>query len=280
MVLVPAGTFIMGDGVTHCGEEEREVTLTHSFYLGRYEVTNQEYVAAVQWAYDLGHVTVDSSSVRDALDDSKEKLLDLDGSECEIAFDEDSGTFSTVNAKCPVKHVTWYGAARYCDWLSLQQGFPRAYEHGGDWSCNGGDPYGAGGYRLPTDAEWEYAAQYEDERIHPWGDETPDCGRANYYGCLGSTSPVGSYPGAPDISGELLYDMAGNVWEWCNDWHECLLGTTPETDPVGPSSGASRVVRSGCWYAGDCALRCASRAASSHPGGDGIAMGFRCARSE
>ncbi|MCK4414550.1 MAG: SUMF1/EgtB/PvdO family nonheme iron enzyme [Candidatus Eisenbacteria sp.] len=129
----------------------------------------------------------------------------------------------------PVKVVNWFGAARYCDWLSLQAGLPRAYEHSGDWSCNGGDTYGAEGYRLPTDAEWEYAAQYEGERIYPWGDEAPNCSRVNFDDtCVGWTSPVRSYPDAPEAL--ALSDMAGNVWDWCDDWHVCDLGTSCKGD--------------------------------------------------
>ncbi|MCK4413808.1 MAG: SUMF1/EgtB/PvdO family nonheme iron enzyme [Candidatus Eisenbacteria sp.] len=261
MVRVPAGAFIMGDGVAWCGVDEREVTLTRDFYLGKHEVTNQEYLEAVQWAYDHGYVTATTVSVRGNLDQSTLELLDLDGSGCEIAFS--NGTFTLhdaghgVNPDHPVKEVTWYGAARYCDWLSLQAGLPRAYRHSGDWACNGGDPYGALGYRLPTDAEWEYAAQWDDERIWPWGNEAPDCGEANHNHCVGWTSAVGSYPAAPAALG--LLDVGGNLWEWCNDWHDCDLGTTPTTDPTGPGSGISRVLRGGSWDCSDYFLRCATR---------------------
>jgi formylglycine-generating enzyme required for sulfatase activity len=175
-----------------------------------------------------------------------------------------------------VKEVSWFGAARYCGWLSLQEGLPRAYAHGGDWSCNGGDPYGATGYRLPTDAEWEYAAQYDDERTYPWGDESPDCSRANYLPCGGWTSPVGSYPAAP--APLALYDMAGNVWEWCNDWFICDLGASPEIDPAGPSSGTTRALRGGNWLYLPDAMRCSARDQYS-PSGPNNACGFRIART-
>jgi formylglycine-generating enzyme required for sulfatase activity len=177
--------------------------------------------------------------------------------------------------------VTWYGAARYCDWLSMLGDLPQAY-HGGNWSCNYGNPYGAGGYRLPTDAEWEYAAQYNDDRIYPWGNEAPDCSRANFilyngYFCVGWTSPVGSYSDAPASLG--LSDMAGNVFEWCNDRHVCHLGTGSETNPVGDPSGTYRVLRGGSWSTYGGTLRCAYRH-SRYPGhsnnGDG---GFRVART-
>ncbi len=287
MVLVPAGTFIMGDGVGNCGTDERQVTLTRDFLIGQYEVTNEQYLEAVQWAYDHAYVTATTSSVQDNLDGSTEELLDLDDSDCEIQFG--NGIFSLrnaghgINPDHPVKEVSWYGAVRYCDWLSMQEGLPRAYEHSGDWSCNGGDPYGASGYRLPTDAEWEYAAQYDDERFYPWGSEDPDCTRANFYDngySVGWTSPVGNYPGAPSIGGELLYDMAGNVWEWCNDWHTCSLGTSSQTDPTGPGSGSARVLRGGSWGSSENYLRCAARNYYGTPSGTSSDDGFRCVRSQ
>jgi formylglycine-generating enzyme len=283
MVTVPAGVFTMGDGVAYCGTQEHQVALTRAFYLGQQEVTNQEYLEAVQWAYDHGYVTATTSSVRDNLDGSTQVLLDLGDGDCEIAFG--GGTFTLrnaghgINPDHPVKEVTWYGAVRYCDWLSLQGGLPRAYQHSGNWACNGGDPYGAHGYRLPTDAEWEYAAQYDDERIYPWGNEAADCSRANFwpeYYCVGWTSPVGSYPDAPAALG--LSDMAGNVFEWCNDWWVCGLGTTPVTDPTGPVSGTERVMRGGGWNNEASYQRCAARN-SLVPNASDSVDGFRAART-
>ena len=280
MVTVPAGVFIMGDGVAYCGTDDHEVTLTRSFYLGQHEVTNQEYLEAVQWAYDHGYVTATTTSVMDGLDGSTQELLDLDHS-CEIAFS--GGVFTIrnaghgINPDHPVKEVTWYGAARYCDWLSLQAGLPRAYQHSGDWACNGGDPYGAEGYRLPTDAEWEYATQYVDQGIYPWGYEAPDCSRANYDPCVGWTSQVGNYPDAPEDPG--LSDMAGNVFELCNDWYVCSLGTASATDPVGPSSGTLRVMRGGAWTHDADFLRCAGRDYGAPRGGSSSNVGFRASRT-
>lgn len=280
MTLVPAGTFVMGDGVAHCGGSEHEVVLTRGFYLGLCEVTNAKYLEALQWAYDHGYVTASESTVQDALDGSGVELLDLDDSGCEITFD--GGVFSIrntgqgLNPDHPVKEVTWFGAARYCDWLSLQVHLPRAYAHSGDWLCNDGDPYGAIGYRLPTDAEWEYAAQYDDERIYPWGDDAATCERANYGNCIDYDTPVASYPDAPAALG--LSDMAGNVREWCNDFFQCSLGTEAQQDPVGPATGFYRVLRGGSWGEGDSELRCAARN-SLDPPLSHFYIGFRVARS-
>ena len=294
MTLIPAGDFIMGDGVAYCGQDEHHVTLTRDFYLGKYEVTNGEYVAMLQWAYDQSPplVGVSSSGVTDAA--SGKELVDLDDEHCEITFSVGTGSFSLREVSYalrnaypsgydptdhPVKEVTWYGAVCYCDWLSQTQGYPPAYNHT-TWECNGGDPYGADGYRLPTDAEWEYATQYYGPRTWPWGDQAPSCGRVNGYvdgnSCVRWTTPVGSYPAAP--LGLELYDMAGNVWEWCNDWRECDLGTASRTDPVGPSGGSYRLIRGGAWSPNTHNLRCAHRH-NYNPYHSDLNLGFRVSRT-
>ncbi|MFZ1946062.1 MAG: PKD domain-containing protein [bacterium] len=287
LVPVPAGSFDMG-GYTHpygnCNDVHA-VTLTHSFYIGQCEVTNQEYRDAVQWAYDHGYVTATATSVADALDGSTVELVDLDGgdlgAQCPLAFS--GGTFAVRNPgkeDHPMAMVSWFGAAAYCDWLSMQQGLPRSYDHA-TWQCNGGDPYGAAGYRLPTDAEWEFAAQYDDERIYPWGNGEPSLSLANYSGSgdIVGTCPVGSYPGAPSIGGYLLFDMAGNVAEWCNDYFNCQLGSGAVTDPVGPLSAPEHVMRNGHHAMLDFALGCAFRGLS---GNDDYfcTNGFRIARTQ
>jgi len=292
-VFVPSGTFIMGDGVASCGEDKHQVTLTHDFWIGQYEVTNREYLELLQWAYDRGYVTATLWSVRDNLDGSIRELVDLDSPDCELAFSD--GVFSLREADYalqhaypegydpadhPMKEVTWHGAVAYCDWLSLAEGLPRAYDHS-TWRCGGGDPYSAEGYRLPTDAEWEYAAQWNDERIYPWGNESPqECVHANYNHCVDWTAPVGSYPSGvqPNLT-DPIYDLSGNLWEWANDWWQCDLGTSPEIDPPGPGSRSHRVRRGGGWdyYASD--LRVSGRYGSD-PYHSGSAVGFRPARSD
>ncbi len=280
LVRVPAGSFTMGDGSATCGTSQDPVTLTEEFHLGQTEVTNAQYLEMVQWAYDHGYVTATSNSVKDAMG-STQLLLSLDSPHCQIAFS--GGNFSLrdaghgINPDHPVNEVTWYGAAAYCDWRSLREGLPQAYSHA-TWECNGGDPYRGAGYRLPTDAEWEYAAQYGDERVYPWGNEPWSAARANYGFEVGWTLAVGSYPAEKEIGGAPLYDMAGNVNEWCNDWWRCEAHPAP-TDPPGPASGSYRVLRGGSWgsyHTRD--LRCSYRG-EFNPAHSYASLGFRIART-
>lgn len=279
MALVPAGMFTMGDGVSYCGTQQHQVSLTHSFYLGACEVTNKEYRDALEWAYDHGHITADEDSVNDNLDGSVSMLTRMDLELCQITFNDGVFTVESGKDEYPVMMVSWYGAAAYCDWLSMSAGLIRTYDHS-TWQCSGGSPYHASGYRLPTDAEWEYAARYDDGRIYPWGNDVPDCSRANCYSdtyCVGSTSAVGSYPRAPASLG--LHDVAGNVWEWCNDWWTCDLGRSPVTDPQGSSLGTTRVVRGGSWMDGGVQCACAFRGVEYRPSGTDGVIGFRIARA-
>jgi len=248
-------TYLMG-GKEADDETPHEVTLTRRFEMSENEISNGQFIEILQWALDQGHVTVADTVVVDALDGSTEVLVNLDNQFGELAFAD--GVFYTLLPERPVQLATWYGAVAYCDWLSLRAGLARAYNHA-SWTCNGGDPYAAAGFRLPTEAEWEFACRAGTTSHFYTGGCLNSLTQANYNGwepmgnCLDGPYPgglveIGRYP-ANDWG---LYDMHGNIWEWCNDWYADYEGLA--LDPTGPATGTLRVLRSGYWnYSGmDC----------------------------
>jgi len=152
-------------------------------------------------------------------------------------------------ANYPVVNVLWSDAQTYCSWV---------------------------GRCLPSKAEWEKAARGTDGRIYPWGDVI-DCAHANYHGCTGDTTAVGSYPAGASPYGAL--DMAGIVEEWVADWYDAAYyRNSPARNPTGPSSGGQRVFRGGSFLQYDFAVRSAWRV-GEFPHDPGTLHGFRCASS-
>ncbi|GHU52999.1 hypothetical protein FACS1894200_13530 [Spirochaetia bacterium] len=167
----------------------------------------------------------------------------------------------------PVEQVNWYDAIDYCNARSKKEGLAPVYTVEGNnvtWS------YNANGYRLPTEVEWEYACRAGTITPFSTGD-TITTHQANYNGK--STTPVGSLT----ANAWGLYDMHGNVWEWCWDWYGDYSSGN-QTDPVGADSGYDRVSRGGGWDGNVAGLRSASRSFLS-PTFRYDDLGFRVVRS-
>ncbi|MBN1124260.1 MAG: SUMF1/EgtB/PvdO family nonheme iron enzyme [Sedimentisphaerales bacterium] len=267
MNLIPGGTFQMGDNFAEWQSDElplHTVTIS-SFYIGRCEVTNQQYCEYLNSAIQLGQIVVTNGFVYKA--DSGTKYVYCDTNEYpdnQIAFSD--GTFllplksgRDMN-RDPMSNVTWVGAAAYCNWRSEQEGKQPCYNLS-TWECD----FSKNGYHLPTEAQWEYAARggLPGKRF-PLGD-TISHNQANYYSWGGIYYDIGPtrnyHPGWNDgiepytspvctfsPNGYGLYDMEGNDTEWCNDWYDKnYYKISPEINPTGPTNGDYRVIRGGCW---------------------------------
>lgn len=268
MAYIPANDlmnlFMMGDHFNEGRGDELPVhpLMIDQFYMGPCEVTNREYCEFLNSALAGGNITVTDGVVYgntphvdaycDTYPEYSYSRIDWNGTE-----------FAALPHKTdhPMVGVSWYGAAAYCNWLSESHGYDKCYEIVyGHWTCL----FYKSGYRLPTEAEWEYAArggQHSPYYKYPWGDGI-DGSMANYFdsgdpyeGTPPETTPVGYYdgrqiPAGSDMAnGYGLYDMAGNVWEWCNDWYAFdYYFSSPYNNPTGPISGTYRVLRGGCWY--------------------------------
>ena len=287
MVYIPGGNFFMGDhyGVGQFDEVPLHWVYVDQFFMGRHEVSNQQYVAYLNDTLNQGLIEVRGEVVypvggSEPYCDTYD--YDWDSS---ILFTGEVFAIRTGRENHPVVQVSWFGAAAYANWLSGQHGLQNSYDQS-TWDCN----FLADGYRLATEAEWEFAARaghHEPYQLYPWGTNDIDCSMANHHNGTTNCNPhgltdfpytntVGYY--APDAYG--LYDMAGNVWEWCNDWYASdYYASSPYNNPTGPVGGYStRVIRSGAWYHNADYARAASRAYHI-PGDRWGTVGLRLVRS-
>jgi formylglycine-generating enzyme required for sulfatase activity len=247
MVLIPAGEFLMGDAFLEGELRERpqHTVYLDAFYIDRYEVTNADFQRFVQ---ETGYRT-DAEKDGWGWAFTGVTWEQRDGA----SWRAPRGSGSGIELDHPVVQVSWNDAMAYAQWA---------------------------GKRLPTEAEWEKAARGGlGRKRYPWGDAiTHD--DANYWEIEGRdqwtyTSPVGSFP----PNGYGLYDVAGNVWEWCADrWGETYYSQSPNENPTGPVTGHDRVVRSGSWGNPPYTVRVASRFWFD-PTYRNDNVGFRCAKS-
>ncbi|MBN3036792.1 MAG: SUMF1/EgtB/PvdO family nonheme iron enzyme [Bacteroidales bacterium] len=250
MVFVQGGTFTMGctgEQGSDCEDDEKpahQVTLS-DYYIGKYEVTVGQFKQFI-----------DATGYRTDAEKGGGSYL-WNGKKWEIKesvtwrCNAEGNTRPVSENGHPVIHVSWNDATEYCKWLSRQTGK---------------------NYRLPTEAEWEYAARSRGKAYkYSWGNGGPSGNIADesakkvfsdwsvwkgYDDGYVYTAPVGKF-NANDLG---LHDMSGNVWEWCSDWYGALYySASPVSNPWGPSDGTHRVVRGGSWGDGPRGCRVSSR---------------------
>jgi len=252
LIKVPKGAFWLGQ--SKASSIFVRTVLTHDYSLSKYEITNQEYCEMLNFALKQDKVEVDDFAILNK-EGTKQRLLLLS----HIQYK--GGEFVVASGKdyLPAVSVSWYGSAFYCNMRSMMENLTPLYNLT-DWKCN---LYGAKGYRLPTEAEWEYAARYNDQRTYPWGEFKPSDKIANFNFNAGHfVVKVGSYP--EGVSKLGFYDMAGNAYEWCNDFYADYEAADSLINPAGPDKGTAYVVRGGSWNYNDATLMSAFRSMSDN----------------
>jgi len=275
MIPIPAGTFAMGSPELELdrapfGEIMRQVTVS-AFSLAAKELSVREFRLFVE---ETGHVTTaENEGGASAYNEEKNEWAFRAGA------DWRSPGFRQADDH-PVVNVSWFDAVHYCNWLSVKEGLRPAYTISGvsvRWDRS------ANGYRLPTEAEWEYACRAGTTTPFFTGQRI-STSQANYDGNFPynrgnqglfrkTTMPTGSFQ--PNAWG--LYDMHGNVWEWCWDINGPRR-SSPMVDPIGDDTGDYRIRKGGSWAAPARALRSANRM-SDLPETAGGNTGFRLARN-
>ena len=266
-VYIPKGSFQMGSNAGDNSKPVHEVTISKGFFMGKYEVTQKEYSVIM------------GSNPSHFKSDAKE---------------------GEVQEQRPVEYVSWYDAVVYCNKRSIAEKLEPVYKKGdetdpdewgnipansdAEWNNITCD-WNANGYRLPTEAEWEYAARGGNSTIDAliWSGTDKEEELENYAWYSSNSDRKTHAVRTRKPNGYGLYDMSGNVWEWCWNWYtdKYDIKTEGGSDPKGASSGSGRVIRGGGWNdgAGYASVSCRS---SYGPNRYGYILGFRvvCASSK
>jgi formylglycine-generating enzyme required for sulfatase activity len=262
MVFVPEGNFIMGSNNGPDYEKPEHAVWLDAFWIDQNEINNSQYINFVNESNYKTDAEIAHWSYM--LEMASGKWIKVTGVNWKHPYGPKSDLIGLENH--PVSYMSWNDAYAYCKWA---------------------------GRRLPSEAEWEKAARGTDNRIYPWGNQSPNGDLLNFadknisIGWANKliddgysySSPVGQYPEGASPYGAL--DMAGNVWEWVNDWYDpdYYLSQSIWRNPIGPSTQSGRVLRGGSWY--DSAIVTRSTFRLGYYPMDGYAYyGFRCAVSQ
>ena len=242
LVVVKEGRFKMGSENGNTDEKPIHKVMLSSFKISKYEITHQQYIEF------LNAIGCNCNGTFDDPLFGNVKYIDMDGEFCAVGYNDTLFYFNGNNCvpapDCPVIEVTWYGANAYCRWT---------------------------GGRLPTEAEWEFAARGGTVSSGFTYSGSNSLDEVAWYG---SNSGCSTHPVGRKQPNELgLYDMNGNVFEWCNDWHG-NYSKKEEIDPLGAISGTRRVLRGGSWGDSEFNYGITTRFSSSMGGSYGN-VGFR-----
>lgn len=268
MTFLPGGSFTLGDSTGDSDERPVHPVQILPFYIGKYEVTVREFKAFTDaTGYRTDAERGDGSYAWDGSGWNKKANADW-------RTDEQGRLRPDSALNRPVSHVSWMDAVQYCNWLSQTGKFTPVYTIRGDTVAAN---VAANGYRLPTEAEWEYAAAAGlPAKKFKWAGSN-DLSSIAWFS--NNSSRRLHAVGLKQSNAAGIFDLTGNVWEWCHDWYSANWYVTSAgmTDPTGPAFGTTRTLRGGSMNNNPTHCRIANRS-SRYPDYRDCNVGFRIVR--